>query len=91
MPYCGSMKMTLHIDDALLARVMEASGTTSKTMAIDLALREMDRRARVVKLCHAGLEMEPDMLREAVDPAYDLEEVRRLETPVSYARKPRPR
>ena len=85
------MKMTLHIDDALLARVMAASGTTSKTMAIDLALREMDRRARLVKLCSTGLEMEPDMLKEAVDPAYDLEELRRRETPVSYARKPRTR
>ena len=31
------MKMTLHIDDALLARVMTAAGTTSKTKAVDLA------------------------------------------------------
>ena len=38
------MKMTMHIDDGLLERVMVATGASSKTKAIDLALREMDRR-----------------------------------------------
>ena len=81
------MKMTMHIDDALLARVMDATGTTSKTTAIDLALREMDRRAKLVKLTTAGLGLTPDELRDAVDPAYSLEEMRRTETPTRYARK----
>jgi Arc/MetJ family transcription regulator len=85
------MKMTMHIDDALLARVMEATGASSKTHAIDLALREMDRRARLVKFAHEGLGLAPDALHDAVDPAYDLDEMRRRETPVSYARKPRAR
>jgi Arc/MetJ family transcription regulator len=83
------MKMTMHIDEALLARVMEATGTTSKTKAIDLALREMDRRAKLVKLSSAGLGMSPDELKETVDPAYDFEALRRLETPIHYGRKPR--
>ena len=83
--------MTMHIDDGLLARVMEATGATSKTHAIDLALREMDRRARLIKLCHEGLGLAPEALHDAVDPAYDLEEARRLETPVIYARKSRSR
>lgn len=85
------MKMTLHIDDALLDRVMAATGANTKTMAIDLALREMDRKAILVKLTSEGLGMEPDALRDAIDPAYDLEALRRHETPVSYGRKPRSR
>jgi len=83
--------MTMHIDGGLLARVMEATGATSKTKAIDLALREMDRRAKLIKLCSEGLGLGPDELKDAVDPAYDLNELRRLETPVTYARKPRAR
>ena len=85
------MKMTMYIDDELLARVMEATGTTSKTRAIDIALREMDRRAKLVNLSSAGLGLTADELKEAVDPAYDLETLRRRETPVTYGRKPRAR
>ncbi len=85
------MKMTMHIDDGLLARVMEATGATSKTKAIDLALREMDRRATLLRMCNEGLGLSAEELHEAVDPAYDLEAIRKRETPVSYARKPRAR
>ena len=85
------MKMTMYIDDELLARVMEATGTTSKTKAIDLALREMDRRAKLIKMSAAGLGLGPDELKETVDPVYDLEALRRRETPVTYGRKPRSR
>jgi hypothetical protein len=70
---------------------MEATGTTSKTRAIDLALREMDRRAKLVKLSSAGLGLTADELKDAVDPAYDLEAMRRRETPATYGRKPRSR
>jgi hypothetical protein len=85
------MKMTMYIDDELLARVMEATGTTSKTKAIDLALREMDRRAKLIKLSSAGLGLSPDELRESVDPVYDMEALRHREVPTSYGRKPRTR
>jgi len=85
------MKMTMHIDDALLARVMAATGATSKTRAIDMALREMDRKAKLMRLCSEGLGLTPDELHEAIDPAYDLDEMRRGETPVNYARKTRSR
>ncbi len=85
------MKMTMYIDDDLLARVMEATGTDSKTKAIDLALREMDRRTKLIKLSSAGLGLSPDELKESVDSVYDLEELRRRETPVTYGRKPRTR
>jgi Arc/MetJ family transcription regulator len=85
------MKMTMYIDDELLARVMEATGTTSKTKAIDLALREMDRRAKLIKLSAAGLGLSADELRGSVDPVYDLEAMRDRETPINYGRKPRTR
>ncbi len=83
------MKLTMHIDAELLARVMEATGTTSKTKAVDLALREMDRKAKLMNLSAAGLGLEPDELKDALDPAYHLEEMRRRETPTHYGRKRR--
>ncbi len=82
------MKMTMHIDDGLLERVMAATGATSKTMAVDLALREMDRKAKLAKMCSEGLGLTPDELKDAIDPAYDLDDMRRRETPLTYARKP---
>ena len=85
------MKMTLHIDDALLARVMEATGAASKTAAVDLALREVDRKAKLVKLTSEGLGASGDALREAFDPNYNLEELRARETPVKYGRNTRSR
>lgn len=85
------MKMTMHIDDALLERVMAATGAKSKTMAIDLALREMDRRAELTRLTREGLGLSADELRETIDPAYDFEAMRLKETPVHYGRKPRSR
>ena len=81
----------MYIDDELLARVMDATGATSKTKAVDLALREMDRKAKLVRLATTGLGLSPDELKEAVDPAYNLEAMRRDEAPVNYGRKSRTR
>lgn len=81
----------MHIDDDLLRRVMAATGTDSKTRAIDLALREMDRRATLSKLTYEGLGLTADELKETIDPVYDLGEMRKKETPVRYGRKPRSR
>lgn len=44
------MKMTMHIDEELLANVMEATGARTKTEAVDRALREVSRRVRQKKL-----------------------------------------
>jgi Arc/MetJ family transcription regulator len=85
------MKMTMNVDDALLARVMEAAGVTSKTAAVDLALRELDRKSKLVKLGMAGLGLTAHELKDAVDPAYDLEASRNRETPITYGRKSRSR
>jgi Arc/MetJ family transcription regulator len=91
LPYGICVKMTLHIDDDLLARVMEATGAPTRTAAIDLALKEIDRRARLVKLAAEGLGVSGDTLREAVDPSYSLEDERKRETPVKYGRHTRSR
>ena len=59
------MKMTMHIDDALLEKVMTATGITSKTKAIDYALREMSSRAELTRLASEGLGLSAEALREA--------------------------
>jgi len=85
------MKMTLHIDDALLERVMAATGTDSKTRAVDIALREMDRRAELKRLTSEGLGLSPEELKEVYDPASERTEAVGSAKPVDYGRKPRSR
>jgi hypothetical protein len=85
------MKMTMHIDDALLERVMAATGTDNKTKAIDLALREMDRRAELKRLTAEGLGLSASELKEVFDPASDVPEPIALTKPVTYGRKSRSR
>lgn len=71
MPYFSCMKMTMHIDEDLLRRVMAATGVTSKTRAVDIALREIDRRAELIRLTREGLGLTPKELRIAFHPASD--------------------
>lgn len=66
------MKMTMHIDEELLDRVIVAYGCSSKTEAVEMALREMDRRARLKEYATKGLGLSPEELKDAVDPDYDL-------------------
>jgi Arc/MetJ family transcription regulator len=85
------MKMTMHIDDKLLARVMKATGASSKTHAIDLALREIDRRAELARLTSEGLGLTATELKDAFDPASADAPEEVPQVPVSYGRKSRPR
>jgi len=78
------MKITLNVDGPLLKRVMAAMGTTSKTQAIDLALREADRRSRLQKLAAEGMGLSPEALGEMFDPDYDLMAARAAEGPALY-------
>ncbi|RFC47806.1 MAG: antitoxin of type II TA system, VapB [Verrucomicrobia bacterium] len=78
------MKMTMHIDEALLLRVMATYGFASKTEAVEMALRELDRKARFREVGLAGMGMTPEELGAAVDPAYDLNALRVAETPTKY-------
>lgn len=66
------MKMTMHIDEALLERVMKDYGFASKTEAVEAALKEMDRQKRILEFRKNGLGLTPDELANAVDPNYDV-------------------
>ena len=88
------MKMTMHIDEALLKRVMEAYECETKTEAVEMALREMDRRVRFKELGMRGLEMTPDELRASVAPGYNPKDLstydplgtKVAETPTKYGK-----
>ncbi|HLP06599.1 MAG TPA: type II toxin-antitoxin system VapB family antitoxin [Opitutaceae bacterium] len=56
------MKMTMHIDEDVLAQVMELTGAKTKTQAVELALTEMARRHKQKKLFSRGLDATPDEL-----------------------------
>jgi Arc/MetJ family transcription regulator len=81
------MKMTLHIDETLLARVMEEYGIETKTEAVHFALRELDRRVQLKAFAREGLGLTPEELADAVDPNYKLESyVAEDEAPYGNAR-----
>jgi hypothetical protein len=65
------MKMTMHIDEALLERVMREYEFPSKTEAVEAALKELDRQMRIREFRKNGLGLTPDELANAVDPHYD--------------------
>jgi Arc/MetJ family transcription regulator len=87
MPYNSSMKMTMNLDEALLKRVMAITGASSKTAAVDLALREVARRGELKELACRGLGLSAAELKQAFDASYDLAAARLAEVPVSYGRK----
>lgn len=63
------MKMTMHIEEEVLERVMKITGARTKTAAVKIALNEMARRHKMKELFSAGLGMSPEELRNAIDPA----------------------
>ncbi len=65
------MKMTMHIDEALLKRVVEAYGCESKTEAVEMSLREMDRKVRYREFIKEGMGLTEEELADAVFPGYD--------------------
>ncbi len=81
------MKMTLHIDDALLDRVVSIYGCDSKTAAVDFALREMERRHRLASYADTGLGLATDELKDAVAPDYDVLATRHTGTGKAKSRK----
>lgn len=79
------MKMTMHIDDTLLDRVITSYGCANKTEAVDLALREMDRKVRFREFVENGLGFAPDELAASVYPDYDPLTFR-VADPVAYVK-----
>lgn len=80
------MKMTMHIDEVLLASVMMEYGFESKTEAVEKALFEMDRRAKLKKFATEGLGFTAEELKNAVDPNYDLMALRMADLPPLYGK-----
>ena len=72
------MKMTMHIDEDVLDRVMKITGAKTKTAAVEIALNEMARRHKMKELFSAGLGLTPDELKNAFDPNSYPEEPRRV-------------
>ena len=61
------MKMTMHIDEALLAEVMLATGATSKTGAVDAALRKVATKFRQRERWKNGLGLSPAEIGASYD------------------------
>ncbi len=53
--HTSSMKLTINLDNALLDRVVAITGAATKTEAITTALREIDRKARLIEVLREGL------------------------------------
>jgi len=75
------MKITMNIDDMLLENVMKATGIRSKTGAVDVALREFDRRHTLRKLLETNLGLSEEEVVHAFDPDHNLANLRVAETP----------
>lgn len=84
------MKMTMHIDEELLDRVVKRFGCESKTEAVEMALKEMDRKARFRDFVKSGLGLTADELKNAVEPGYDIPAMRAAEALTSYGVKKAP-
>jgi len=81
------MKMTMHIDEDVLADVVKITGVESKTKAVEFALTEMVRRHRLKELGKKGLGLTPDELRNAWEDPFPQEYLKAAEGSVKYARK----
>lgn len=84
------MKYTLNIDEALLERVVGLTGAATKTEAIHLALREIDRKAQLLTALRAGVGGEEDEIRGLFEPEADPLALRVAETPTTYRTRRRP-
>ncbi len=80
------MKMTMHIDEEVLERVMKITGAKTKTAAVEIALTEMARRHKMKELFSAGLGLSAEELKSAFDPSSYPESVE--STPMVAEAKP---
>ena len=90
-PYFCCIKITLNIDPVLLSKAQEIAGTTSKTTAIDLALRDFVQRGSLLAALDDAQKLSPEEWGAALDPNYDIMATRIAETGATYGSKARPR
>ena len=73
------MKTTIDLDETKLKRVMKLAGISTRKEAIDAALTELERKA---KLNHFFANALPhDAYKNAIDPKYDLMKLREMSKP----------
>jgi Arc/MetJ family transcription regulator len=85
------MKITLNIDPVLLRKAQEITGTSSKTTAIDLALRDFVQRGSLLAALNDAQKLSPEEWGAALDPNYDVMAMRVAETEATYGSKTRSR
>jgi Arc/MetJ family transcription regulator len=71
------MKTTIEIDEEKLKRIMEIGGFATRKEAVDWALTEAERIARMNRLAEEHWTSES--IKDAIDPNYDLMALRRQE------------
>lgn len=74
------VKTTVELDEEKLRRVMELTGLKTRKDAIDYALSQAERAAKMAKL-FARPRRSKDELKGALDPKYDLKALREQEKP----------
>lgn len=87
VPYFRGMKMTMHIDEGVLAEVMKITGLSSKTAAVETALSEMVRKSRFKKIAKAGLGLTAEELKNVWEDPFAEKSLRVAETGATYGRK----
>lgn len=92
MPYSLEMKMTMHINEDVLAEVMALTGAKSKTHAVEMALKDIARRHKMRRLFKAGLGLKPADLKAAfADYQIEAPSLAVAEEKQTYGTKPGPR
>ena len=85
------MKCTLNIDQPLLERVVIHTGAATKTEAIHLALKEIDRRAQLLATLRQGTGAEDAEVASLFAPAAEeAPSLRAAEAPTAYVAKRKP-
>ena len=81
------MKMTMHIDEDILRRVMKITGVSSKTKAVEVALTEMVRKHKFKELCKKGLGLTSEELKNVWEDPFPAESAKIAEDAPVYGRK----
>lgn len=81
------MKYTMNLDADLLDRVVHLTGSRTKTDAVMTALREVDRRGRLLEVLRGGLGASETELKDLFDPASDPATSRAAEAKGGYRKR----
>jgi putative antitoxin of VapBC-like toxin-antitoxin system len=74
------VKTTVELDEQKLRRVMELTGIKTRKEAIDYALGQAERAAKMAKLFKRPVRTRSE-IKDALDPSYDLTKLREREKP----------